>query len=54
MRDTALVPRHIIPAFTTAFPNAPVVQLDHAGHFPQEDDPDPVLAALQVFLRTSG
>ncbi|WP_405160156.1 alpha/beta fold hydrolase [Nocardia sp. NBC_01499] len=53
MRDTALLPRYIIPAFREAFPNAPVIELPNAGHFPQEDAPDALLAALELFLRTT-
>ncbi|MFJ3762674.1 alpha/beta fold hydrolase [Streptomyces sp. NPDC090080] len=52
MQDTALVPEHIIPAFTAAFPDAPVIEVANAGHFPQEDNPDAVLAALQLFIHS--
>ncbi|MFJ3762673.1 alpha/beta fold hydrolase [Streptomyces sp. NPDC090080] len=54
MQDTALVPEHIIPAFTAAFPDAPVIEVANAGHFPQEDNPDAVLAALQLFILHRG
>ncbi|MFE9579166.1 alpha/beta fold hydrolase [Nocardia sp. NPDC006044] len=53
MQDTALLPRYIIPAFRAAFPDAPVIELPNAGHFPQEDTPDAVLAALELFLQTT-
>ncbi|CAM4207355.1 alpha/beta fold hydrolase [Nocardia ninae] len=54
MRDTALLPRYIIPAFRATFPDAPVIELPDAGHFPQEDAPEAVLAALELFLQTAG
>lgn len=53
MRDTALLPRHIIPAFQLAFPDAPVVELADAGHFPQEDAPDAFRALIELFLKAS-
>lgn len=53
MRDTALLPRHIIPAFRLAYPDAPVIELPHAGHFTPEDAPQELLAALEMFLHTS-
>ncbi|MGV9674122.1 alpha/beta fold hydrolase [Nocardia sp. NPDC003482] len=52
MRDTALLPAHIIPAFRLAFPDAPVLELPHAGHFTAEDTPGELLAALELFLHT--
>jgi pimeloyl-ACP methyl ester carboxylesterase len=36
--------------FTEAWPDAPVVPLADAGHFPQDDRPDAVLAAIERFL----
>ncbi|MFD7665882.1 alpha/beta fold hydrolase [Streptomyces sp. NPDC059788] len=53
MRDTALLPRHVIPAFQLAFPDAPVIELPDAGHFPSEDAPETLLALLQLFLQTT-
>jgi pimeloyl-ACP methyl ester carboxylesterase len=53
MRDTALPARHTIPAFRLAYPDAPVIELPEAGHFPNEDTPDTLLALLQLFLQTS-
>ncbi|OKI00182.1 haloalkane dehalogenase [Streptomyces sp. CB02923] len=53
MRDTALVPRHVIPAFRLAYPEAPVIELPDAGHFTPEDAPGELLTALQLFLETT-
>ncbi|WP_225726042.1 MULTISPECIES: alpha/beta fold hydrolase [unclassified Nocardia] len=53
MRDNALLPRHIIPAFRAAFPDAPIVELPEAGHFPQEDAPQALLAAIELFLQST-
>lgn len=53
MQDTALLPRYIIPAFRLAYPEAPVIELPHAGHFTPEDAPQELLAALEIFLQTS-
>ncbi|WP_461062013.1 alpha/beta fold hydrolase [Streptomyces pseudoechinosporeus] len=52
MRDTALIPRHMIPAFRLAYPDAPVIELPEAGHFTPEDAPETLLALLQLFLQT--
>lgn len=49
MQDTALLPAHVI----SAFPHAPVVELPDAGHFPQEDSPAALTAALQMFLQNT-
>ncbi|WP_158895969.1 alpha/beta fold hydrolase [Amycolatopsis anabasis] len=53
MRDTALLPRYVIPAFRAAFPRAPVIELADAGHFPQEDAPETLLALIELFLATT-
>ncbi|MEV0119477.1 hypothetical protein AB0H77_40530 [Streptomyces sp. NPDC050844] len=53
MRDTALLPRHVIPAFRLAHPDAPIVELPDAGHFTPEDAPETLLALPQLFLETA-
>ena len=53
LRDSALLPEHVRAAFRAGFPVAPVVDLPSAGHFPQEDAPDALLAAMQLFLHTA-
>lgn len=51
LQDTALLPQHVIAAFTAAYPAAPIIELPGAGHFPSEDSPDALLAAIQMFLQ---
>lgn len=53
MQDTALLPCHIIPAFRLAYPDAPIIELPHSGHFTPEDAPQELLATLELFLQTS-
>jgi cis-3-alkyl-4-acyloxetan-2-one decarboxylase len=53
MRDTALLPHHMIPAFAATFPTAPIIELPDAGHFTPEDAPQTLLALLQLFLHTT-
>lgn len=53
MADTALVPRHTIPAFRLACPDAPVIELPGVGHFTPEDAPETLLALLELFLQTT-
>lgn len=51
MRDTALLPRHMIPAFQATFPHAPVIELPDAGHFTPEDAPETLLALVKAFMK---
>jgi haloalkane dehalogenase len=53
MRDTALLPNYVIQAFRLSYPDAPVVEIPGAGHFPTEDTPETLLALLELFLQTS-
>lgn len=53
MRDTALLPKYVISAFKLSYPDAPVVEIPGAGHFPTEDAPETLLALLELFLQTS-
>ncbi|SEI15066.1 MULTISPECIES: hypothetical protein [unclassified Leifsonia] len=53
MRDTALLPEYVIPAFKLSYPDAPVVEIPDAGHFPTEDAPQTLLALLDLFLQTT-
>ena len=51
MRDRAGDPRGVIAQFKAQFPDAPVVELPHAGHFVQEDAPETVVALIQQFIQ---
>lgn len=51
MQDRALLPQHFIPIFQAGFPGAPLIQLEDAGHFCQEDQPDTLIALLGQFMQ---
>ncbi|MDX3383872.1 hypothetical protein PV682_20750 [Streptomyces niveiscabiei] len=38
-QGTALLPEYVIPSFRLSHPDAPVVEVPGAGHFPTEDAP---------------
>ncbi|HEX8691071.1 MAG TPA: alpha/beta fold hydrolase [Longimicrobium sp.] len=50
MRDPAFPPRHL-ERWKAALPGARVVELPAAGHWPHEEQPDDVLAAVRAFLK---
>jgi haloalkane dehalogenase len=49
MKDSAFRPAQLAK-WREALPHARVVELPQAGHWPHEEDPDAVLAALRAFL----
>jgi haloalkane dehalogenase len=49
MRDSAFGPNQLA-RWKEALPEAKVVQLEHAGHWPHEEAPAEVLTALRAFL----
>lgn len=49
MKDTAFRP-HQLARWREALPDARVVELDDAGHWPHEETPDQVVTALREFL----
>lgn len=51
MQDRALLPQHFMPIFRAGFPGAPLIQLEDAGHFCQEDQPDTLIALLEQFMQ---
>lgn len=53
MQDKAADPRLLIAQFEAQFPGAPVVKLEHAGHFVQEDAPETVVALIQQFIQST-
>jgi pimeloyl-ACP methyl ester carboxylesterase len=53
MKDRVLLPHHFIPVFRAAFPDAPVHELVHAGHFLQEDAPETVAFLVRQFALTT-
>ena len=51
MRDHAGDPPTMIAQFRAQFPDAPVVELPHAGHFVQADAPETAVALIQQFIQ---
>jgi haloalkane dehalogenase len=49
MKDSAFRP-HQLEKWSDAFPQAQVVRLEQAGHWPHEEQPAEVLAAMRSFL----
>lgn len=50
MKD-AVIKAHHLGKFIAGFPNALVQRLDTCGHFPQEEEPGSVIAAMEAFLQ---
>lgn len=53
MKDKAMPPALVMADFKRLFPNGPIVQIDNAGHFCQEDTPDVLVALIELFMQTS-
>ena len=53
MQDKAGDPRLMIAQFKAQFPDAPVVELEHAGHFVQEDVPETAVALIKQFIHST-
>ncbi len=51
MHDHAIPPDWAIGDFRALFPQGPVVTLEHAGHFCQEDAPETLVALIQQFVQ---
>ena len=51
MMDKAMPPELVISDFKRLFPNGPVVKIDNAGHFCQEDAPETLVALIQMFIQ---
>ncbi len=51
MQDRAIPPQLAITDFETLFPDGPVVKLEQAGHFCQEDASPELAALLQLFMQ---
>lgn len=52
MKDSFLKPSYL-EKFMTGFAKTSVVQLDGCGHFPQEEEPMAVSAAIQEFMKSA-
>ena len=53
MKDHAIPPETAIADFRGLWPDGPVVELPHAGHFCQEDAPELLVALIRQFLQLS-
>lgn len=51
MKDFALPLQYFISLFRAAFPNVSVIELENAGHFCQEDQPDTLVALIDQFIQ---
>jgi haloalkane dehalogenase len=51
MKDPVIKPSYL-EKFRTAFTKNQVVPLDGCGHFPQEEEPQMVSAAMQEFMKS--
>jgi pimeloyl-ACP methyl ester carboxylesterase len=49
MKDPVIKP-HYLNKFITGFANSRTVKLEKSGHFPQEEEPEPVISAIFNFL----
>lgn len=47
MEDTLLPPGRLLPRWRDAVPDAPVVELEGVGHYPQEEAPSRVVAVVR-------
>ncbi len=51
MKDRAIPPELAIADFKSLFPSGPVVRLESAGHFCQEDSSSELVALIQLFMQ---
>jgi haloalkane dehalogenase len=51
MQDHGIDPLHAIADFKALWPKGPVVTLDNAGHFCQEDAPETLVALIKQFIQ---
>ena len=51
MKDKAMPPALVMSDFKRLFPDGPIVQLQNAGHFCQEDAPETLVALIHMFIQ---
>jgi len=51
MQDKAILPKYAIADFKALWPNGPVVTIDNAGHFCQEDAPETLVSLIKMFIQ---
>ena len=53
MLDRAMPPAMVMDDFKRLFPNGPIVKIENAGHFCQEDAPETLVALIEMFIQMS-
>lgn len=53
MKDKAMPPALVISDFKRLFPKGPIVKIENAGHFCQEDTPEVLVALIEMFMQIS-
>jgi cis-3-alkyl-4-acyloxetan-2-one decarboxylase len=51
LRDRAILPETALAHFRAAFPGGAVIELEHAGHYCQEDEPAILVALIEQFVQ---
>ena len=51
MKDKAMPPELVMSDFRRLFPKGPIVRIENAGHFCQEDAPETLVALIQMFIQ---
>ena len=51
MLDQAMPPAMVMDDFKRLFPNGPIIKLENAGHFCQEDAPETLVALIEMFIQ---
>ena len=51
MKDRAIHPENAIADFKKLWPDGPIIELDNAGHFCQEDCPETLVALIHQFVQ---
>jgi cis-3-alkyl-4-acyloxetan-2-one decarboxylase len=51
MRDKAVLPETALAHFRAAFPGGAIIELEHAGHYCQEDAPETLIALIRQFVQ---
>ena len=53
MQDRGIAPDVQIADFEGTWPGRPIVKLPRAGHFSQEDEPNTIIALIQMFIQST-
>ena len=50
MHDRAIEPDYAIRDFKSLFPSSKVIELQNAGHYSQEDEPETLIKIIKEFM----